>query len=132
MPLQSARADIYFKSPGMLSPLKHGLAKPADPNTYDPGLKHNTNGYLQDMVTAAHDSIFASKMMDKRDKLMKVIDNQFRTKQMKLKKGYDVANPAKRVKDHLRSRRNTKDILLGEFDSFKNWDTRIVLEEEGN
>lgn len=104
----------------------------ADPNTYDPGLHHNTNGYLQDMVTAPHDSIFASKMMDKRDKMMKVIHSQFRRHQTTLRKGFDVANPAKRVKDNLRSKRNTKDILLGEFDSFKNWDTRIVLEEEGS
>jgi len=63
-----------------LSPLKHGTARPADPNMYDPNLKHDTNGYLVDMVTEPHASIFASKMMDKRDKLMKVIHSQFRSK----------------------------------------------------
>jgi len=47
---------------------------------YDPNLKHDTNGYLVDMVTEPHASIFASKMMDKRDKLMKVIHSQFRSK----------------------------------------------------
>ena len=71
------RADIDFKPPGMqLTPLRHQRAKPSDPNTYDPGLNHETNGYLQDMVTERHASIFASKMMDKRDKMMKVIHFQ--------------------------------------------------------
>ena len=61
---------------------------------------------------------------------MRVLHSQFMQKQMKLSKGFDVTNPAKRIKDRLRSKRHTKDILFGEFDSFKNWDTRIVLEDD--
>jgi hypothetical protein len=42
-----------------------------DPNQYQKSLNYNTNGYCQDVRTAPHDSIFASKMVDKYDKLQK-------------------------------------------------------------
>ena len=40
-----------------------------------------------------------------------------------------MANPAKKIKDSFKNKRHTKDILFGEFDSFKNWDMRIVPED---
>jgi hypothetical protein len=41
-----------------------------------------------------------------------------------------VANPAKRFKDTLRQRKNTRDLLFTGFEYFKNWDTRIVGSQE--
>ena len=47
-----------------------------DPYMYSPAFSHNTNGFLVDQVTAPHDSIGASLLVDKRDKLMKKLNKQ--------------------------------------------------------
>jgi hypothetical protein len=80
-------------------------------------------------VTAPHDSVYASRMVDKYDKLLRAREIQFQRSQNTLAKKYSIANPAKKLKDRLGIHNVTKGILFGEFDSFKNWDTRIGLNE---
>ena len=100
-----------------------------DPNNFNKALSYTTNGYVQDSVTAPHDSVYASRMVDKYDKLLKAREIQFQKSQNTLTKKFNVANPAKKLKDRLGIQTVTKGILFGEFDSFKNWDTRIGLNE---
>ena len=123
-------------SPGKLSlqpitNLNINSARLEDPNDYTPPpFNYETNGYQVDTVTAPHQSIFASRMIAKREKFKKVLDVQCLKNQAKLRQGFEMANPAKKFKETLMNRRATKDMLFSGFDFFKNWDTRIVGSEE--
>lgn len=66
-------------------------------------------------------------MADKDRKLQKAREIKYMNNQISLQKQYTVANPAKRLKEYLGIQKCTKDILFGEFDSFKNWDTRVPI-----
>ena len=96
---------------------------------YSPPFSHNTNGFLVDQVTAPHDSIRASIMVDKRDKLMKKLNKQLDNDRNQLNRSYFLANPARKMMQNLGTTKVTKDILIGEFESFKKWDTRIGITE---
>lgn len=100
-----------------------------DPYMYSPPFSHNTNGFLVDQVTAPHDSIGASLMVDKRDKLMKKLNKQLDIDKSQLHRSYLLANPAKKIRQKIDISKVTQGMLIGEFESFKNWDTRVGINE---
>ena len=68
-------------------------------------------------------------MVDKYDKLMKKLNKQLDNDKLHLHRGYLVTNPAKKIRQKIDLGKVTQGMLIGEFESFKNWDTRVGITE---